>query len=180
MNKTRLTIFVLVVSVILFSNKPVHAAMESHLSLAIDGNDIIGECLYAWAVGTTVVYAVGHNVHQTYDPATGQLTGSASHTPFQIFKAVDKTSPMLNKALVNREPITKFVLKFYRPGLVENVEHYYTIQLANAYIVKITPSLPPTFAEENGQYQFMETVSFIYQTITWTSEVGGVTHSSNW
>jgi len=157
------------------------AALTAYLQLAgADQGPIKGDCKQAGREDTILVYSVGHNLYRSFDTATGIPTGSPTHTPLQILKHTDNSSPLLNHALNNGEIMSQFILKFYRINDTGQEEHYYTIRLENARIVKITPSLPTTFLDENKPYRFMETVSFTYTKVIWTYEVDGIQAEAVW
>ncbi|MDH5468402.1 MAG: type VI secretion system tube protein Hcp, partial [Candidatus Aminicenantes bacterium] len=100
-----------------------------------------------------------------------------SNTQANIFtKEIDKTSPLLAKALANSEPVTKAHFKFYRPSKsgAGTEEHYYTITLESGNIVSMV-----TFTDSVEPYHFEE-ISISFSSITWTNETSGATHRDDW
>ena len=130
--------------------------------------------------GAIIVYAFGHSVKVPTDLHSGQVTGARIHGPFKILKSFDKSSPKLYQACATGEQLTKVTVKFYRTTAQGTEEHYFTIELEEAIIVNISPSMPTTFLEQNAQYRHMETVSFIYRKIKWTWEDGGIVAEDDW
>ncbi len=136
------------------------------LKLEIDGNYIEGESTIASMdrEGTIQCGAFDHEVSVPYDAATAQTTGARVHGPISIIKRIDKTTPLLLKALCLNEPVDSAEFMFFRPATSGDgaEEKYLTILLENAKIVAI----------ENA-YPNVERVSFLSCKIRWTYEIGG-------
>ncbi len=135
-----------------------------HLSLVSDGTDINGSCPLTslQRENTIVVTGLGHQFNASYDPVSGQSTGQPQHSPIIITKYVDKSSPLIYKALANNET-GEATLRFYRTLANGQEELYYTIHLQNTKIVSIKTAFPN-----------IEQVSLFYQTIRWTWEPDGI------
>ncbi len=142
-----------------------------HMRLTGDiQGDIDGECAAAGREDTIVVEDVEHGVALEYDPASGAPTGKRQHKPLVVTKRIDKSTPLLMNVLVNNENISNLELRFWRKSSRTGPEfQYYTVELINARISDI--SYGPRDVEK---------VSFVYQTITWTYEDGGITADDSW
>lgn len=140
-----------------------------YLWLQINGNDIEGESTIASMdrEGTIECQSFDHEIRVPYDPVTFAFEGRRIHGAVSIIKRTDKTSPLLYKALCRNEPVDKAEFRFYRSSLGGSgaEEHYSTVLLENGYVVGIRRSFPN-----------LERVTFIYQDITWTYEIGGATY----
>jgi len=134
-----------------------------HLSLTSNGNPVPGSCQAEGKEDTIVVVGLGNQVNVLYDPASGTLTGQREHGPIIITKYIDKSSPLLYKAMANNETVTA-TLRYYRILPNDQQEQYYTIQLSNAKIVGIQTAFPN-----------IEQVSILYRNITWTWEPDTIT-----
>ncbi|MCH9023072.1 MAG: type VI secretion system tube protein Hcp [Planctomycetes bacterium] len=119
--------------------------------------------------GTILVEAFNHEVRIPFDPLTGLPSGPRIHSPLEVVKFIDKSTPKLYQALTTGENLNPVVLKFYHigPTLVE--EHYYSIELENAIIVDIKQS------NTNSEH-----ISFTYQKIKWTWEIDGIASEDDW
>src|SRR6185503_19311673 len=89
--------------------------------------------------GKIAVIAVSHEIVSPRDSASGQATGKRMHKPFVITKELDKSSPLLYKALVNNEDIPEWELQFFTPQLqgassVGQEMQHFTVRLTNANI----------------------------------------------
>ena len=141
--------------------------------LRIDGNDIEGEStiISMEREGTIECFGFEYDLTTPREEATGMLTGRRQHSPITIVKRVDKSTPLLYRALCNNEPVTSAQLRFFRPSPAGSgtEEHFYTILLERGYVSDIT-----------SVGRNLEKVSFVFQDITWTYEIGGATHKDSW
>ncbi len=159
-------------------------AQTVHLNLEIDGNEIEGESTIASMdrAGTIECSSFSYGVTTPRDPASGALTGRRQHHPIRIHKRIDKSTPLLIKALCMNEPVTEGVFRFFRPspGGSGAEEHFYTIEIANGYVASIKQLSEDAIMAGEKAPPMMEEVSFVFQDITWTYEIGGATHKDSW
>jgi len=115
------------------------------------------------------VISISHELVSPRDPATGLPTGKRQHKPLAIVKLIDRSTPLLYRALVTNEKMTTFNLAFYvTPPGGQEVKQF-TIDLVNANIfflnqVKQNSNSTP----ELMKFAEYEEVSFTYQKIIWT------------
>lgn len=115
------------------------------------------------------VISISHELVSPRDPATGLPTGKRQHKPLAIVKLIDRSTPLLYRALVINEKMTTFNLAFYvTPPGGQEVKQF-TIDLVNANIffinqVKQNSNSTP----ELMKFAEYEEVSFTYQKIIWT------------
>jgi type VI secretion system secreted protein Hcp len=159
-------------------------AQTVHLKMAIDGNDIVGESTIASLEreGTIECSAFYYSLMTPREEATGQLTGKRQHGPVKIVKRIDKSSPLLLKALCRNEMVTSAEFRFFRPspGGSGAEEHFYTVLLENGYISSINQVSEDAIVGGKTAAPMMEEVGFIFQTITWTYEIGGATRTKSY
>ena len=126
--------------------------------------------------GSTEVIGYSHGIISPRDPATGQATGKRQHEPIVIQKEIDRSSPLLFKALVQNDIIPSLELKLFRPNPTGDgtSQNYFTIVLTNAHVSSISKSqnLDPS--------RPVEDVAFVYQRISWKWVDGGVTAEDDW
>lgn len=143
------------------------------IKLKIDGNDVEGESTITSMEREDTIECFGFQYDLTTprDEATGALMGRRQHSPITIIKRIDRSTPLLYKALCLNEPVTSAEFRFYRPspGGAGDEEHFYTILLENGYVNDI-----------RSVGRGLERVSFVFQDITWTYEIGGATHKDSW
>ena len=120
------------------------------------------------------VFGFGHGVVVPFDATTGQRSGQRRHQPLRLYKAIDKATPKLYRALVTGESVDCVVRFFQTSKQVGTMVNYFTIELENAFVSDITAA---SGSEGAGT---REVVSIVYQKITWTYENGGITTTDDW
>jgi type VI secretion system Hcp family effector len=125
------------------------------------------------------VFDVDWYLHQPFETSSGGFTGVREHNALTVYKNIDMASVLLIQKLTNNETITEMTLKFYweDPGNPGNFQRYYTITLLNAFVIDFCHNV---YHRGNDGFAHMDKVSFIYQTIIWTWEDGGISHQDNW
>jgi type VI secretion system secreted protein Hcp len=141
---------------------------------------ITGSVTSAPHQGTIEVTVTSHEIVSPRDAATGQATGKRTHKPFVITKELDRSSPLLYKALIENETITTWELQFWQPSTKGNEKHYYTIQLSNAHVSNIAFGLADDQNPHLSKRKAYESVAFTYQKIAWTWVDGAITTEDDW
>jgi len=97
-------------------------------------------------------------------------------------KRVDKSSALLWKAWSNGEAVTTASFRFYRPspGGSGAEEHFLTVLLENGIVAGVSTTSQDVIAAGSDAPPVMESVTFTFERITWTYEIGGVEHTDNW
>jgi type VI secretion system secreted protein Hcp len=158
-------------------------AMTVHLFLKVNGEDVQGE-------STQLSSGRENSIECTYFEAematarevqTGQSTGRRQHKPLLIRKAIDKSTPLLAKALTkNAKAEGEF--RFYRPNGAGDgtTEHFYTVKITDGRVA--SQKIINTWSRPNDPHQdpAQEEVTFVFQTITWRYEQGGVEHEDSY
>jgi type VI secretion system secreted protein Hcp len=158
-------------------------AQTVHLSLEIDGNAIEGESTIASMEreGTIECASFKYGLITPRETATGALTGRRQHSPCVITKRIDKSTPLLLKALCQNEPVTNAKFRFFRPSLEAGAEeHFFTVLLESGYVGSVKQLSEDVVMAGKDAPPMMEEVSFVFQDITWTYEIGGATHKDSW
>jgi type VI secretion system secreted protein Hcp len=154
------------------------------LTLEIDGNQIEGESTVAsmGREGTIECSSFRHGVAIPYDITDGKFTGRKQHEVVRIHKRIDKTTPLLLKALCQNEPVTSAAFRFYRPSLegTGREEHFYTVLLENGYVTSVRQISEDANLGGERAPPMMEEVTLVCRDITWTYEIGGATHKDSW
>lgn len=119
-------------------------------------------------------FGFGHSIVVPRDAQTGQRTSARIHQPLRIYKAFDRTSPLLYQALVQNEDLTTVEIRFFRPDQSAQMVNYFTIKLENAALTDIT-----TAAGTDGTSP-REVASFTYRKIVWTYVDGGIEYEDTW
>ena len=145
-------------------------AVEGDSSQTGFGREHSIECLY---------YQQG--VATSPQAGSGMATGRRTFEPLVIRKWIDKSSPLLAKALAENR-VVDGVFKFFRqnPSGDGTTQHYFTTEITMGRIAAITQFM--TDVEEPGKLpdQPFEEVQLVFNGISWTHEIGGVTYEDSW
>lgn len=162
---------------------PALAAETVHLYLVANGQPIKGdstqksmgrqdsiECLYYDQKVSTVREAAG-----------GMATGRRQYEPILIRKRIDKSSPLLAKALTQNQNVDG-VFKFFRPSPTGDgtTQQFFTVAIKHGRVASIRQVVPDTFVPASSTQPPIEEVTFAFGTIAWTYTEGGVTHEDTW
>jgi type VI secretion system secreted protein Hcp len=156
-------------------------ALNSFLKLAgqIQG-DIKGSVTQKGREGKIMVIAFDHEVLSPTDPSRGQAAGKRQHKPFMITKEIDRSTPLLYKALVTNETLTKWELQCFGVKATGQEVNIYTVKLTNSKISGIHSFMLNNKVPENSKMPLMEEVSFVYEKIEWTWVAGSITATDDW
>ena len=122
-----------------------------------------------------------HMVQTSRESGSGMATGRRIHGPIIITKRIDKSTPLLYKALRSNSKIDG-ALKFYRPnpGGDGTTQHFYTIEVKDGRISSIKEWVPNSLDPNTSSLPALEEVSITYRTIGWTYEPTGATDIDTW
>lgn len=113
--------------------------------------------------------------------ATEALTaGRPVHQEIVMGKLVDPSTPKLYKAMDQHERLTRVEFEWYaynRNGIRELV---FSIELHNARVTRIRPSMPDYFDPASDKYRFLEHVALAYETIIWSYGHGDIQFEASW
>lgn len=102
---------------------------------------------------------------------------NVNHQTLTVVKPVDKSSPLLGKAITENECLS-CEFNFYRTNRAGMNECYYKVKLVNARIASIHLQVPHTIDDSEGQPE--ESVAFTYESITWEHCTAGTSAYSLW
>ncbi len=147
--------------------------------------DIRGSVVQKGRQGRIAVIAASHGIVSPRDSVSGMATGKRMHKPLLITKELDKSTPLLLKALVDSETITSFTLDFFSPGTVgaggSGVEvNDFTITLQDAQIASVETTMPNNRQPDLAKLATFEEIAFTYSTITWTWVDGAISAQDEW
>jgi type VI secretion system secreted protein Hcp len=157
-------------------------AQTVHLFLKVNGEDVQGE-------SSQVSEGRENSIECTYfesemsttrEVQTGMATGRRQHKPLVIKKSIDKSTPLIAKALTKNSKI-EGEFKFYRPNPAGDgtTQHFYTVKISDGRVASQTMTNEWTRPGEPHAAPAAETITFVFQTITWRYEQGGVEHEDS-
>ncbi len=108
-------------------------------------------------------------------------SGRRTYEPIIVRKRIDKSSPLLAKALCNNEEI-EATFKFFRPNPAGDgtTEQFFTVQIMKGRLSAIKRESPDTIDPASAIEPPTETVEMVFHTIRWIHEVAGVEHEDTW
>ena len=114
------------------------------------------------------------------DPQSGQPTGRRVHKGARVVKYIDKSSPLLLQAIATGEQLASVSVQFFRTAASGAQEHYYTVTMNEASLVKCRPFFPNALEADSTAYSHMEELHFQYKSIEVTHELGGTSGTDSW
>lgn len=154
-----------------------------HLYLKANGTDIKGESTQTSLGREDSIECLyfEDSVRTAREKGTGMATGRRSYEPIVFRKRIDKSSPLLAKALCNNEVI-EGTFKFFRPSPNGDgtTQQFFTIEIGEARIAHIKQVSPDVIDPVRTSEPPTEEIGLVFHTITWTYEDGGVQHTDNW
>jgi type VI secretion system secreted protein Hcp len=115
------------------------------------------------------------------ETGSGLATGRRQYKPLLLRKRIDKSSPLLAKALTENQVI-EGEFKFFRPNPTGDgtTEQFYTIGFKRGRINSIKQVLPDVIEPAGTFKPMLEEITIVFHTISWTYTNGGVTHEDTW
>ena len=158
-------------------------AMTVHLSLKANGEDIQGDSTITSMERENTIECLSFqdSVRTAREASTGMATGDRSYEPIKISKRIDKSSPLLSKALCNNE-VAEGIFKFFRPNPAGDgtTEQFFTIEFQQGRVSSIVRNSPDVIDPAAATAPATEEVSFVFGHIRWTYEPDGIEHIDAW
>lgn len=158
-------------------------AQTVHLFLKSNGNEIQGdsEQTSLGRENSIECLSFADSVRTARELGSGMATGRRAYEPIVVTKRIDRSSPLLAKALCNNEVI-EGTFKFYRPSPTGDgtTEQFFTVHVGEARIAHIKRVNPDVFDPARANLPPSEEIGFVFHTIRWTYEPDGVEHEDHW
>lgn len=158
-------------------------AESTHLFLKSNGQDIQGESTQTSNGRENSIECVEFKdgVRTAREHGSRAAVGRRVHEPISIVKRIDKSSPLLAKALCRNEAI-EGEFKFYRPNPAGDgtTEQFFTVKITGGRIDSIERLSPNAFDPAESKNPPLETVKIVYHTITWIYTPTGAEFVDSW
>jgi len=138
------------------------------ISTGCSAADSIGKKAQSLHLDEIMVYALMHSISRDQN---------VNHHELVITKPVDKSSPLLARAISENETLT-CDFTFYQTNKSGINQPYYKIKLVNARIANIDFVVPHSILEDKLEPQ--ERIAFIYESIHWTHCIASTSAGSDW
>jgi type VI secretion system secreted protein Hcp len=154
-----------------------------HLFLKANGEDVQGESTQV-SLGrenSIECYYFEQPLKTAREAGSGLATGRRSYEPILIRKRIDKSTPLIAKALVENQVIAG-VFRFYRPNPIGDgtTEQFFTVEIKQGRINSQRLYVPDTLTPATANLPPLEEVGFVFRTISWTYTNGGIVHEDTW
>jgi type VI secretion system secreted protein Hcp len=154
-----------------------------HLFLKANGEDIQGESTQTTVGRENSIECLSFrdSVRTAREAGSGMATGRRTYEPIVITKRIDKSSPLLARALCNNEVI-EGVFKFFRPNPAGDgtTEQFFTVTIKEGRLSHVVRTSPDSFDPASAQRPPTEEVGIVFHTIGWTYTPTGAEHEDNW
>lgn len=158
------------------------AAETVHLYLKSNGEDIQGDSTVTSLNRANTIQCLSFQdaVATVRAAGSGMATGRRTYEPIVFRKRIDKSSPLIAKALVQNQVI-EGQFRFYRPSPAGDgtTEHFFTIEIKEGRVNGIKRISPSTIDPATANQPPMEEISFVFGTIKWTYHPTGATFSDS-
>ena len=158
-------------------------AQTVHLELTANGTKIDGDSTIESMDRADTIECLSFTdaVRTAREASSGMATGERSYAPVTISKRIDKSSPLLAKALCNNEVI-EGIFKFFRPNPAGDgtTEQFFTVEIQEGRIASITRVSPDVIDPAEAISPPTEEVSFVFGYIRWCYEPDGNEHIDHW
>lgn len=138
------------------------------ISSGCSSHDSIGNKAQLAHIDQIMVYELTYSISREQN---------ANHHPVIITKPIDKSSPLLGKAISENEILT-CDFDIYRTNRFGIDEIFYKLKLTNARMTDVHFLLPHVIHDSKGIPQ--EVVTLSYETITWEHISAGTSAYSLW
>jgi type VI secretion system secreted protein Hcp len=119
-------------------------------------------------------------VNLPVDNKTGEITGSRTHSPMNLEKEFDASSPYLYKAVATGKSLQSAELKWYRINDAGREEVYFVMLLEGVKVVGANPGMANTKLATMFQLNHVESVGLLYERITWHYTDGNIKFTDSW
>lgn len=154
-----------------------------HLYLKANGQDIKGDPTQTSLGRADSIECVffESGVRTVREAGSAMATGRRQYEPMLIRKRIDKSSPLISKALTENQVI-EGTFKFFRPNPTGDgtTEQFFTIQIKKGRIASQRIWVPDTLVPASSTEPPLEEVTFVFHSINWTFTNGGITHDDTW
>jgi type VI secretion system secreted protein Hcp len=158
-------------------------AESIHLKLKANGQEIQGESTQTSNGRENTIECVEFKdaVRTAREHGSRAAVGRRVHEPISIIKRIDKSTPLLSKALCRNEKI-EGEFQFFRPNPAGDgtTEQFFTVKIEDGRIDSIQRHSPNAFDPAESKNPPLETVTFVYAKISWIYVPTGAEYVDTW
>lgn len=153
------------------------------LELKSNGNEVQGESSVHSLdrEGKIECYYFCDSVRTAREAGSGAASGRRTFDEMKFIKRIDKSSPLLAKALCNNENI-EGIFRFYRPNPDGDgtTQQFFEIEFEGGRVASIKRVSPLTFDPASSKDPPYEEVGFVFKVIRWIDPINSTMHEDSW
>ena len=127
---------------------------------------------------TIEVVSLEQEIFRPFDRASLQPTGRRIYAPIKFSKRLDRSTPLLRKALIQNE-VMEGSFRWFRPNPAGDgtTEQFFTLTFTEGRITRCTLRLPDILNAATANLPPLEDIELTFGTITWTWVSGNIEHT---
>ncbi len=155
-------------------------ALDAYLQLAgeVQG-EIRGSVDILAHNGLIAVHAIDHQTNAQLD-SSGRPIGARRSQPLVLTIGHDRSWPNLWTAFLANERFSTFHLGLWTPTGAGTELLYYSLQMRGARISGMKLEMLDNKFTDTAAFQERHKIAFVYDSITWVWEDGGLTYEAVW
>ena len=126
------------------------------------------------------VIGFSHGLNLPVNSSAGKIAGTRVHSPMTLEKEFDAASPYLYKAVATGQTLKSAELKWYRINDAGKEQVYFIMLLEGVKITGVNPGMANTKLAEMAALNHCESISMMYERITWHYTDGNIKYSDAW
>jgi type VI secretion system secreted protein Hcp len=152
-----------------------------HLTLVADGEQIEGDSTQTTLGRENTIECLAFEVAGAVPLSSGAATGRRRYQPVRIVKRIDRATPSLARAFSTNQRV-EGTFRFFRPSPSGDgtIEQHFTVEIRGGRVASVRQLVPNLFDPAVADQPEREEVTFVFSTIVWTFEDGGIVHEDTW
>lgn len=130
--------------------------------------------------GSIEIVGMQHDVFIPTDDLTAATIAIRQHEAYTFEKEIDRSSPLLYRALTMGSSLKKAIFRYYRINYNGMEEEYFNAVLENVNICHVVPIMFDIKDPDFQKHGHIEHIGLRYEKITWNYVDGNIQHIDSW
>lgn len=156
-------------------------AESVHLTLFANEEQVEGDSTQTTLGRENTIECLAFEQHGAVPMSPSGATGRRRYQPLRIVKRIDRSTPLLLKHFAENSQM-RGTFRFYRPnpdGSGDTQQHF-TVEIREAAVGSVRQMVLDTSDAELSVRPELEEVTFVFDTVVFTWEAGGIMHEDSW
>ena len=155
-------------------------ALNSYAELTVDGSLLDGDTSITEIGGIDVssnhieCFSVSWGSRLSNRSSSGRRRSKVNKLPITILKPIDKSTPLLYRAIATNQIISCTVKIFGLDSDTGETRHVFTLKLEQARIYSLKSVSPNTLNADTASLPPTEQMELLAQTLTYTDEINSI------